>query len=235
MTKLNVKHLASSAKADSLSEENKNLLTRVQQLELSLTNGLAELKSELLGNEETATPPANLDDCVRRITSFEHRALKEISEVRTEILNTDQKLSDLKQELLLNNLVVHGMKENRDTVYRAQNEFCDMVKRNMGIHITPGDIDFCYRMGPPQDNRSRPLVVAFVNRWIRNDIFNSKRLLKGTGMLVFENLIYERLVLFRKVRALVGVKNCWTRRGKIFVALDGEKKQITDINELESE
>lgn len=236
MTKLNILKAATastSEKAQDLTSENKVLLGRVQQLESSLQAGLDELKRDLLGNKDEDSKPQNVEECIQRITSFELRALAQISEVKSEIVSTEKKLNDLRQELLLNNIVVHGVKEKKGTVTRPQNDFCEMVIKNLGIHITPSDIDYCYRLGPPQENRNRPLLVAFINRWLRNDVFNSKRLLKGTGMLIFEHLIYDQLILFRKVRSLVGVRNTWTRRGKVFVVVDDVKKQINDVSELD--
>jgi len=58
--------------------------------------------------------------------------------------------------------------------------------------------------------------------------------LRGTGLFLTESLTKRRSALFKAARDKFGVRNTWTKDGKIFVAVSPEhKKVLTDFVDLD--
>lgn len=205
------------------------LMSRVCQLEEHLKAGLIELKSAVYGTEEVKTPDT-VTECVAKIAKFEAHVKEEIANIKSTILQTDTKLDDLHQRMLSNNLLFFGIKEK--TGERVQTTVCSTVRDQLGYIIAPRDIDFSFRLGKLGSHDCRPILVGFVNRWVRQDIFASKSLLKGTKIVIKENLTPRRLKLFKEISALVGFRNCWTMSGTIYVKQGETRQQINEISDL---
>ena len=75
----------------------------------------------------------------------------------------------------------------------------------MDVHLDAGCIDRSHRMGrtSPESagtRKPRPMIVKFTSYEPRRAIFTSKRKLKGTHIVITENLTRRRVDLLRKSR-----------------------------------
>lgn len=208
------------------------MASRVDKLEDNLQSGLRDLKKQLLGDKDSSGSPPDIAGCLEKISLFEKRALEEIRSLKQDISNIETTLCNYKQEMMSNSIVINGIVEKQGI--NTCEEVSNFIKSYLNIDISPSDIDFCYRLGRPDaSQKNRPLAVRFVNRWLRDGIFNKKKNLKGSGFVISEQLINKNLVLYKKVRAIVGAKNTWTWKGKVYVAKNNIKKQIHNISEVE--
>lgn len=202
--------------------------SRVDKLEANLKLGLSDLKNQLVTEKPGASRSRSKSttdleaSLLEKISCFEHNVLQELEALRQDIKNMETKSSDSKQDEMCNNLIINGIPESQSE--NAPREVCKLVKQHLKIDISTIDIDYCYRLGRPDPQKVRPVAVRFVNRWVRDDIFKTKKNLKGSGLVITEQLIYKNLLLFKKVRSSVGVKNCWTFNGKVFVLCNNQKK-----------
>ncbi|XP_019764488.1 uncharacterized protein LOC109540511 [Dendroctonus ponderosae] len=230
MTKLNQEAGASvKDSSNKLPLDANVLMSRVCKLEEHLKAGLIELKSAVYGTEEVRTPDT-LSECAARITKFETHVKEEIAKIKSALVQTDTKLDDLHQRMLSNNLIFFGIQEK--TEERVKTTICETVRDQLGYIIGSKDIDFSFRLGKLGSHHCRPILVGFVNRWVRNDIFSSKSLLKGTKIVIKENLTPSRLKLFKEISGLVGFRNCWTMGGNVYVKFGDTRRQIKEISDL---
>ena len=111
------------------------------------------------------------------------------------------------------------------------------------MELTLDDIERTHRLGGPRKQEeglepaaSRPIIVKFCSYRKRQEVFARKKLLKGSGLVLMENLTQTRFNLFRKVKEVVGLKNCWTSDGRIYAVRQQDQKVvvITKIEDLGS-
>ena len=110
------------------------------------------------------------------------------------------------------------------------------------MELTLDDIERTHRLGGRRKQEeglepaaSRP-IIKFCSYRKRQEVFARKKLLKGSGLVLMENLMQTRFSLFRKVKEVVGLKNCWTSDGRICAVRQQDQKVvvITKIEDLGS-
>ena len=75
------------------------------------------------------------------------------------------------------------------------------------------------------NTRPRPIIVKFRSYETRRRVFSAKRKLKGSKVVVTENLTKRRSELYKKVRALSNVQCAWTIDGRIVCLPDNGRKE----------
>ena len=125
-----------------------------------------------------------------------------------------------------NCLVVHGIPEtnedSRDTVLHVFNS-------QLNVAVTSHCIDRTHRLGrfQPSSNKPRPVIVKFVSNETRRQVFSAKRRLKGSNIVITENLTKRRSELLHRTKSQPDVKVAWTTDGRIVCLLEsGEKRTI---------
>ncbi|CAH1155050.1 unnamed protein product [Phaedon cochleariae] len=131
------------------------------------------------------------------------------------------------------NLRIYGLNESeKENSAEVILKFCEI---KLGVHLENYHIENCYRLGDRQRNKARPLYVKFSSLYHRNKVFNNKKRLKGTGVVIREDLTTEELKLLKACLHKTGSNGkVWTNFGSIFVLGNGEvkPKKIENINEL---
>lgn len=211
-----------------------NMASRVETLETNLQTELRDLKDQLLGAQEAVSSPEVVSSYLTKINEFEKKVMHEIKSVREEIQNMDRKLLEHKQEYALNTLVFNGIPEKDGA--GDYDQVCKIIRNYLKVEINMSDIDYCFRLGrrAEVDGRIRPIAVRFVNRWYRNKIFNEKKKLKGTKVVLNEFLISSTLSLYKSVRDKLGARKCWTWRGGIYASGGNGKTRIRKISDLDN-
>ena len=74
--------------------------------------------------------------------------------------------------------------------------------------------------------------MKFVNYHDRDDVFKSKRKLKGSSNSIMENLTSRRVSLLKEVKEKIGFRNSRSLDGKIVALFKGKKHIITSRDDL---
>lgn len=104
----------------------------------------------------------------------------DIEKLKLENKILKEKISNLEKYKRKNNLIIYGIKENEKTV----TDLMDLIKQKLGNDLNIGlehrDIDAIYRLGKKDINnpKTRPILISFVNGWIKNEIMMNKKKLK---------------------------------------------------------
>ena len=106
----------------------------------------------------------------------------------------------------------------------------------LDVPVTPYCIDRSHRLGrfQPSSNKPRPVIVKFVSYETRRQVFLAKRRLKGSKIVITENLTKWRSDLLNRTRAQPDIKAAWTTDGRIVCLLENcEKRTIVTERDLD--
>lgn len=108
--------------------------------------------------------------------------------------------------------------------YQAvENTVIAFCKDSLHIEITPHDISFAHRIKTGPKDAIRPVLVRFTSRRVRDQIYRSKKLLKGSStnnVYISEHLSRANAELFFEARKLLRLKklhSAWTQMGLVHV------------------
>ena len=150
-----------------------------------------------------------------------------------------KKIDDLEQQSRRLSLRVYGLSEevNEDT----ENKLVNIFQEKLGVPITAESIDRCHRIGVIRAasvrKTARPVLVQFTSYKIRESVYRAKAKLKGTKLVLSEDLTNTRYELLKAARLKFGNRKAWSNDGKVFVICDDSKVvlgSLGDLNDLPS-
>lgn len=139
----------------------------------------------------------------------------------------EQKVDFLEQRTKNKNIRLIGIKESpgENVVTQVKKLFQDKLNIQVADEITS-----VYRTGAANKRNSRHLIVVFRDSEYKNMIFRKKKFLKGSNLVMKEDLTHDRWKLVRDSSEKYGLKNVWTFNGAVFVRSDtGVKKLISGV------
>ena len=211
---------------------NPNLMDNLAQKVLQ-SGVLDRVKQELY--ESCKFDNDNSDDAIRKLESMVGDL-----ESANEKLRLD---SDAQEQYSRRNcLLLHGIPETELDTDAAVMSVCS---EKLGVQLTKASIDRSHRLGyrpnTSRDNRPRsstgrdkprPITIKLTSYDTRRTIFAAKRKLKGTKLVITENLTKTRAQLLKKAREMDNVEHAWTIDGRIVCLLRSGRKE-TVVNESE--
>ena len=130
-----------------------------------------------------------------------------------------------------NCLLLHGVPEAQVDTDSA---VLSVANERLGLNLTRDCIGRSHRLGQAAQSTSngkpRPIIVKLTSYDTRRQIFGAKRQLKGTRLVITENLTKRRSELLQKARSVDGVVATWTIDGRI-VCLVGNDRKVTVVTE----
>ncbi|XP_031342268.1 uncharacterized protein LOC116170183 [Photinus pyralis] len=158
----------------------------------------------------------------------------ELSKVKIELAETKEALRVYKDETeqysRRNSLRFFGVPEiNKEDVPTVIATLCS---ERMHLNITTDMIDIAHRL-PGKEGKNRPIIVKFISRHAKNLIFRSKKQLKGSSIVIREDLTKARQQLLKECATRYGSKCVWTSDCKIFVKRGpNDIKRINNLSDL---
>nr|CAI5852341.1 unnamed protein product [Callosobruchus analis] len=107
---------------------------------------------------------------------------------------------------------------------------CD---RHLGIKLSDRDILTCYRNGKKTNNKHRGVLVRFHSINTKQLIYDKKKLLKDTGLVIKEDLTEKRVKLMEAAVDKTSLKRVWSYHGNIYVLKDNKRTCIKSDTDLE--
>lgn len=195
-------------------------MTRIQKSEVK------DMISDVLASQDFLNILVNLlSDKIHELISKECGDIKshvnrlevEIKRKDERLISLDNKIENLEQYSRRNNLRVFGLAEDKPE--DASRAVINLFKTKMKLEIKPSDIDRVHRIGrvDGDSDKTRPLLIKFTNYNARRSVFTNKKILKGTNIIIREDLTISRLNLLRSALKHYGLRNAWSRDGIIYV------------------
>lgn len=157
-------------------------------------------------------------------------------EKKVESLETELNRVDIEeQHNRRNNVRIFGLEQGKDEdIYETVSAFC---RQKLKCDIVENDIDYCYRFQGLKDGTPGPVVARFVRRATREEVFSSKKMLRGSGVVIREDLTRRRLALLKEVGRKLKLtnKDVWTSNGKVCAKYRSKivrLETISDLNKL---
>ena len=108
---------------------------------------------------------------------------------------------------------VFGMKESEgETASECEKKFIDLVKNKLKIDIGTEDLEAVHRVG--RSGGERAIIARFISRKNTARVLRGRRILKGTGVSIAEDLTWERLALLKQVKNRG--HDAWTSGGESY-------------------
>ncbi|KAG5872400.1 hypothetical protein JTB14_017421 [Gonioctena quinquepunctata] len=136
----------------------------------------------------------------------------------------EQKVDSLEQQAKKKNIQLMGIEESDNETVLAQVR--ELFVNKLKVRIND-EIVSAYRVGKNYNGCPRHLVVASNGVNMKNIIYRKKKLLKGSGIVIKEDLTVERLKLVKEASNKYDFKNVWTFNGVIFIKSENVVEKIT--------
>lgn len=211
----------------------KEVNQRVDQLETEFSKQLSKFKEEFLVCKISDGDDKVSRELLNKFQEFENNMMQEINKLRADMNKKFENLEDnIDYNMQKNNnkcLLIHGIQET-DNERDVYNVVINLFQSKLQIPIEIADISDCYRLAKKSDKmdkRSRSIVVEFIHKYKRDEVFYKKKTLKGTKLLITELLTRGRLEIYGKCRSVYG-QQCWTINGNIIVLKNGTKVMISN-------
>lgn len=160
--------------------------------------------------------------------------LKNYEETIDNLLIKNEKLEQMSKNKAIR---IYGVKETKnESVDKVVLDIINNMKVNTnGKDIIYGmeDIENCFRIGKPLRGKPRPILVNFIHQSSKNLIYNEKKKLKGSGIVIREDLTKEKANIVKMALEKVGDGgNVWTNHGRIYAKVSSSDN-IVQINSKE--
>nr|KAG5701111.1 hypothetical protein BaRGS_002587 [Batillaria attramentaria] len=173
------------------------------------------------------------NDTLKRELSVSKKRIEELEMISKEAkfeASTARKSSEaLEQYTRRNNIRIFGVtEEDRESSAECERKVLKILKEKLGIKdIKPEDFEAVHRVersnaqNDSEARKPRPVIARFVSRRSLGAVFKNRKKLKGTGIVIAEDLTGARYSLLMGCRNHPGIENSWTRNGKVFVKDSG--------------
>ena len=202
------------------------------------TTGKLDLTSQKIKDIQCIAPIAHSG-----ITVLENR----LSEIDYNQQNLAFSLNNTDQYSKSWNIIIRGLKNlpvmsNATKFDDFEFEFidfiCNELNKHLGGHLhsplQPHDIERAHLLYQRSKTAKPAVIVRFVRRVIRNNVFFKRRHLKGTDISISDHLTRLNKAIFDEAKSIFGSDNTWTSLSKIFVSVNGRRYEMKSLADVES-
>lgn len=225
-------------------EKLKSEITEKFKTEINeVQNELKQYKVQLLEQNKLIENVRNeLSDC-----KIEQESLnEEIRRVRNENLQLKTKIDEfnlqsrvninhtnkLEQYTRNNSIRIYGLDDRNK--YEKVADSCslviNMLNNKLKLNVSRSDIDIAHRLGPFREDGNRPIICKFVSKALKREVIHTRKVLKGSSIVIREDLTSKNAKLLERVSSKEEVKSAWSYEGEITVLLLNGKKIKIDLN-----
>nr|CAI5834240.1 unnamed protein product [Callosobruchus analis] len=195
-----------------------------------LESSVAELKADFNVMKHTLeNQKKTAEDIVQKSQTIENMFHK-MEQKDKKINALETRLDEMDQACRFANLRIFNLKE--DNQENIRDDIIELFNAKMSLKLTANDFEVCHRVGQKEEGKNRGVFIKITSIEKRNLIYAKKKHLKGTGVVVREDLTSLRAELLRKTIEKIGLRNVWTENGKIFAIFNKKKVIIRNIEDF---
>ena len=105
----------------------------------------------------------------------------------------------------------------------------DIITQRLKIKVVPTDISVAHRVGKSTRQKHRPIIIRFKDRTQRYEIMKARKVLKGSGISIAEDMTRENMELIRRAEGSRCFQSVWFWNGKV-CAKNKDGKKIYTLN-----
>lgn len=133
-----------------------------------------------------------------------------------------------------NNLRIFGLPYEKNE--NLEDKVIKIFNDKMSIKTDHKQIEYVHRIksNTTQINsgRNQPVIIRMDSQ-LRKLVFSKKKTLKGSGIVIREDLTKQRLQLYKDAANLFSFKNVWTNQGNIFISHGNKIHKIVSHDQLD--
>ncbi len=191
----------------------------------TLSKEISDLKSELQQLKvEQVSLKATSDQQTREIAELK----AELKDARSTNNVLVHRTNDLEQYSRRESIRISGFPDNpHESAAKCEENVCNFVndKLKLPVKITPSDIAAAHRLGgSSRHSKPRQVIVKFVSRKLRDRVIGARRVLKGSGITISEDLTKMNYQLLQRARDFNTVESAWSSYGRIICLLKNKSK-----------
>ena len=204
-----------------------------------LTKFKSELNSQVLDMKNAANFISGKYDKVNNTANLapdnSEKLQKESLKLQTEIEEL-KLVADMAEQCSRRNcLILTGIpevqRENTDAIVK------DVVQKWLNVQLDIRSIDCSHRLGKKVlHGKPRPIIVKLCNYHDKEKMYQAKKNLKGTQIMIVESLTKRRLELLKRAKEAFRATNVWTLDSKVFtnkdVDTDGNRYLIKTADDI---
>ena len=144
--------------------------------------------------------------------------------------------NDLEQYTRRNNIRIFGVREtarfekSEDTTREVEK----IIRKLNILNLNATCIDVAHRIGQQRPASDRAILVRLTSHKAQSKILSARRTLKGTGIVITEDLTRANSARYHRIREMPRVYQAWTKFGDTYVKLDGKEGRVVKINKQSS-
>ncbi|XP_045480093.1 uncharacterized protein LOC123684736 [Harmonia axyridis] len=150
----------------------------------------------------------------------------QIVDLQRENTMIEQRLNLLDQQSKCKTLRLLGLEDKRgenlaETLKRTLNS-------NLSLQQDDLQIEHCYRLKNKSDkpNSTGAVLIHFSSMKSRDEVYKNKSKLRGSKLILTENLTSHNYALLKKCTSKLGTRNVWTWNGSIYTRMGTTRKLI---------
>ncbi len=126
----------------------------------------------------------------------------------------------LEQYIRKNSIRITGVPE------KPNENLLDIIHQHVTARLPPDcsfdilHIDNLHRLGKPLPGRGRQIIVKFMSFQKKMIIMRNRKLLKGTGIIVSDDLTHKNYIHLNNLRDRYGAANAWSWGAKMYYKTD---------------
>ena len=155
-------------------------------------------------------------------------------------------LNSIEQYLKEWNILIHGLQNlpvrPSDPEGRNSYEFifiehiCQVLNELLGDklykQLHPNDIERAHILYQGTKQGKPVVIVRFVRRVVRNNVFFCRKNLKGTKVSISDHLSKHNLSVLKEAKRVFGPDNTWSSMSKIYISAGGRSHNIKSFNDI---
>ena len=155
-------------------------------------------------------------------------------------------LNSIEQYLKEWNILIHGLQNlpvrPSDPEGRNSYEFifiehiCQVLNELLGDklykQLHPNDIERAHILYQGTKQGKPVVIVRFVRRVVRNNVFFCRKNLKGTKVSISDHLSKHNLSVLKEAKRVFGPDNTWSSMSKIFISAGGRSHSVKSFNDI---
>ena len=100
----------------------------------------------------------------------------------------------------------------------------------LSMSVTHHHIDASHPLN--NENMNSPIVVKFVSRDLRNEIYNARNFITDPHVTISEHLTPQNHTLLTKAQDATSYEDAWSNQGKIYMKLEGSTKRVNSLSDI---
>jgi len=146
--------------------------------------------------------------------------------IRSDEDYVDKVTNELEQYGRRNNVRISGINgdANRQSSETSTELVINTIKEKTGLDISVHEIDVAHRLGKYRQGKQRPIIVKFVRRQTKIQVFKYAKQLRQSAVYINDDLTKTNQEVLSSVRIKDrdSVKKAWSHEGKIYVIYNQE-------------